>query len=149
MGIRNAILQYTTLWMMCILVTGLKWKPRERLKINKGPLLGYIDSLDRWLPVGLQSIQFRPPYKVRIVRRFLMLSHIPLIPCQLAIPFLRYDFSKIWPWKSKVKVMGEGNVEKHKVGVTPYRFTSLLFHVNRPSHSWDTTFSKFDLENPR
>ena len=22
-------------------------------------------------------------------------------------------------------------------------------HVNRPSHSWDTTFSKFDLENPR
>ena len=45
--------------------------------------------------------------------------------------------------------MGEGNVEKHKVGVTPYRFTSLSFHVNRPSHSWDTTFSKFDLENPR
>ena len=45
--------------------------------------------------------------------------------------------------------MGEGNVEKHKVGVAPYRFTSLLFHVNRPSHSWDTTFSKFDLENPR
>ena len=23
--------------------------------------------------------------------------------------------------------------------------TSLLFHVNRPSHSWDTAFSKFDL----
>ena len=25
--------------------------------------------------------------------------------------------------------------------------TSFLFHVNRPSHSWDTAFSKFYLEN--
>ena len=25
--------------------------------------------------------------------------------CQSVIPFLRYDFFKIWPWKSKVKVM--------------------------------------------
>ena len=60
-------------------------------------------------------------------------THIPLIPCQSAIPFLRYDFFKIWPWKSKVKVMGEGNVESHKVGATSYRLTSLSFHVNRPS----------------
>ena len=67
--------------------------------------------------------------------------------CQSAIPFLRYDFFKIWPWKSKVKVMG--NVECHKVGVASYPFTSLSFHVNRPFHSWDTAFSKFDLENPR
>ena len=123
-------------------------------------------------------------------------THIPFVPCQSAIPLLRYDFFKIWPWKSKVKVMGEvaikvtawvqhsidshpfnsmsighpipeiwlfkiwpwkskvkvmgeGNVESHKVGVTSYRFTSLSFHVNRPFHSWDTAFSKFDLENPR
>ena len=73
-------------------------------------------------------------------------TQILLIPCQSAIPFLRYDFFKIWPWKSKVKVMGEGNVESHKVGVTSYRLTSLSFHVNRPFHSWDTAFSKFDLE---
>ena len=76
-------------------------------------------------------------------------THIPLIPCQSAIPLLRYDFFKIRPWKSRVKVMGEGNVESHKVGVTSYRLTSLSFHVNRPFHSWDTAFSKFDLENPR
>ena len=76
-------------------------------------------------------------------------THIPLIPCQSAIPFLRYDFSKIWPWKSKVKVMVEVKAESHKVGVKSYRLTSLSFNVNRPSHSWDTTFSKFDLENPR
>ena len=76
-------------------------------------------------------------------------THIPLIPCQSAIPFLRYDFFKIWPWKSKVNVMGEENIESHKVGVTSYRLTTPSFHVNRPFHSWDTTFSKFDLENPR
>ena len=59
------------------------------------------------------------------------------------IPFLRYDFFKIWPWKSKVKVMEEVSVEIHYMGSTFYRLTSLSFHVNRPSHSWDTAFSKF------
>ena len=33
--------------------------------------------------------------------------------------------------------------------LTFYRLTSLSFQVNRPSNSWDMTFSKFDLENPR
>ena len=71
-------------------------------------------------------------------------THIPFVPCQLGIPFLSYDFFKIWPWKSKVKVMGEVS---HNVGLASYRLTSLLYHVNPPSHSWDTAFSKFDLGN--
>ena len=73
-------------------------------------------------------------------------TYIPFIPCQSAIPFLRYNFFKSWPWKSKVKVMGEVDIKSHSMGPTFYRFTSLSFHVNRPSHSWDMTFSKFDLE---
>ena len=76
-------------------------------------------------------------------------THIPSIPCQSAISLLRYNFFKIWPWKSKVKVMGDVDIESHNMGATFYRLTSLWFHVNRPSHSWDTTFSKSDLENPR
>ena len=43
---------------------------------------------------------------------------------------------------------GWGNIESHKVGVNSLTHT-LSFHVNRPIHSWDTAFSKFDLENPR
>ena len=74
-------------------------------------------------------------------------THIPIVPCQSALSFLRYSIFKIWPWKSRVKVMGEVTVQSHNVGLTSYRFTSLLFHVNRPSHSWDTAFSKFDLGN--
>ena len=35
---------------------------------------------------------------------------------------------KIWPWKSKVKVIAQG----HKVGITPYRLVSLSFHVGPP-----------------
>ena len=69
------------------------------------------------------------------------------VPCQSALPFLRYSIFKFWPRKSRVKVMGEVTVQSHNVGLTSYRFTSLLFHVNWPSHSWDTAFSKFDLEN--
>ena len=37
-------------------------------------------------------------------------THIPFVPCQSAIPFLRYSIFRLWPWKSKVKVMGEVNV---------------------------------------
>ena len=36
----------------------------------------------------------------------ILLTHIPFIPCQLTLTFLRYGFFKIWPWKSKVKAMG-------------------------------------------
>ena len=54
-----------------------------------------------------------------------------------------------WPWKSKVKVMEEVNIESHNMGPTFCRLKSLSFHVNLPSHSWDTAFSKFDQENPR
>ena len=74
-------------------------------------------------------------------------THIPFAPCQSGIPFLSYNFFKIWPWKSRVKIMGEVKFQSHNVGLTSYRFTSLSFHVNRPSHSWVTTISKFDLAN--
>ena len=76
-------------------------------------------------------------------------THILFVQCQSLIPFLSYNFFKIWPWKSKVKVMGEVKVWSHNVSLIFCRFTSFSFHVNRPSHSWDTAFPKFDLENPR
>ena len=76
-------------------------------------------------------------------------TRILFVPCQSVIPFLRYNFFKIWPWKSKVKVRVEVKVGSHKEGVTSYQLTSFSFHVNRPFHSWDTAFPKFDLENPR
>ena len=79
----------------------------------------------------------------------ILTTHTPFVPCQLAIPFTKYSVFKIWPWKCKVKVMGEVNVESHNMGPTFHRLTPLSFHVNRPHHSWDTDFSKFDLENPR
>ena len=75
----------------------------------------------------------------------ILLTHIPFVTCQSAIRFIRYDFFKIQPWKSKVKVMGEGKVESHNMGPTFYRLTYLSFHINPPSHSWYKTFSKFDL----
>ena len=67
--------------------------------------------------------------------------------CSMSIgyPFLSYDW--VWPWKSKVKVMGEVDIENHNVGLAYYRLTSFSFHVNWASHSWDSAFSKFDLEN--
>ena len=74
-------------------------------------------------------------------------THIPFIPCWSALPFLRCSYLKNWPWKSKVKFMGDVKVKSHNVSLTSYRLTSLSFHVNRASHCWVTTFSKLDLDN--
>ena len=51
-------------------------------------------------------------------------THFPFVLCQSGIPFLSYDLFKIWPWKSRVKVMGEVTVQSHNVGLTSYRLTS-------------------------
>ena len=51
-------------------------------------------------------------------------THIPFIPCHSVIPFLRYNIFKIWPWKSKVTVMGEVDIESH-MGPTFCRLSSL------------------------
>ena len=55
-------------------------------------------------------------------------THIPLVPCQSAIPFPRNSIFKIWPWKSKVKAIAQG----HKVGITPYRPISLSIDPHIP-----------------
>ena len=59
-------------------------------------------------------------------------THLLFVPCQSAIPFLRYDFFQTWPWKSKVKFMVEVKVEGHKVGVIFYRRTSLSNYPSIP-----------------
>ena len=88
----------------------------------------------RWLVIAEGHIVGTTPYQLIASDQ----CHIPI-----------YSFSKIWPWKSKVMVMVEVNVESHNMDPTFYQLTSLSFHVNRLSHSYDTAVSKFDLENPR
>ena len=63
-------------------------------------------------------------------------THIPFVPFQSALLFLQYGCFRIWPWKSKVKIIAQGRT----VGSTSYRLTSLSFPVNQPSLPWDTAF---------
>ena len=68
-------------------------------------------------------------------------THILLVPCQSTLLFLWYSFFL----NLNFKIQGQG----HKVGITPYWLISLSFHVDRPSHSWDTVISKSDAENTK
>ena len=99
------------------------------------------------------------------------LAHISFIACQSTLPFLTYGYFEIcdlgFRFKSiglsileiqlfqhltlkyKVKVKGEVKVQGQVRGPTSYWFTSLLFHVNQPSHSWGMAISKFTHENIR
>ena len=90
-------------------------------------------------------ISFISQSNIPFLKYNILSTHIPSVPCQLALPFLRYSIFKVWPWKSKVK----GIDKDHKVGTTPYRIISLSFHVNRPSHSWDTAISKVEISRSR
>ena len=58
-------------------------------------------------------------------------THIPFVPCQSALPFLGYSYFKIWPWKSRVKVISEVKVESHNEGTT---FDSHPFHPMSIGH---------------
>ena len=76
-------------------------------------------------------------------------THILFVLCRSALPFLVYNYFKIWQRKFKVKVMGEVKVESYSIGPTFSWLISLSFRVYQASHSWVMIFSKFDLENPR
>ena len=69
-------------------------------------------------------------------------THIPFIPSESTLPFLRYSNFNILPWKFKVKVIGEVKVQSHNMGPTSYRFKSCFFHINPTSHSYDTDYFK-------
>ena len=45
-----------------------------------------------------------------------------------------------------VKVMGQVTIVSHSMGPTFYGLTSLSSHVNRQSHSWNTTFQNLTLK---
>ena len=49
--------------------------------------------------------------------------------------FLRYSYFRIWPWKSKVKAMGEVKGQCRIVDPVSKQCTSLSFHINRTNHS--------------
>ena len=101
----------------------------------------------------LKNLTFKSQGQNHIQRshsRYTILSnHIYFVPCWMALSFLRYSSFKNWLWRSKVKAIGEVKVQSHDVSLTSYQPTSVCFHINRPSHSWDSAFSKFYLEKPR
>ena len=78
-----------------------------------------------------------------------LMTHLLFVPCQSATPFLRYSNFRLWPWNSKVKVMGVVKGQCHTVGPVSYQLTSFLFHINQTNNSWDAAISKFDLERSK
>ena len=73
-------------------------------------------------------------------------THIPLLPCQSGLPFLKYGYFKLWPWNFKVKVMGVVKWQDYVVNPVSNWFISFLLHINQTNNSWDTAILKFDLE---
>ena len=56
---------------------------------------------------------------------------------------IRHPIPELWLFQNlTLKMKGQGHGWGHSS-------KSIWFHVSQPSHSWDTAFSKFDLENLR
>ena len=76
-------------------------------------------------------------------------NHIPIVPCQSAFPFLRYDYFKLWPWNFNIKAMGVVKGQGDVVSPVSNWLTSFLFHINQTNNFWDTAISKFVLEKSK
>ena len=77
------------------------------------------------------------------------MTHILFVHCQSAVPFLRSSYFRLWPWNSKVKVMG---VVKGKViQSAQYHINSLPFHFTsiRPTIPEIDLFWNLTLKHPR
>ena len=77
------------------------------------------------------------------------MTHILFIPCQSTAPFLRYSNFRLWPWNSKVKVMGVVKRQGHTVG--QYHLNSLPVHFTsiRPTIPEIQLFRNLTLKHPR
>ena len=69
------------------------WHPIAELRLFQNLTLKFKDQGHRW---G-HSSKSQCGYNI-------LLTHIPFVSCQSALPFLRYSIFKIWPWKLRVKV---------------------------------------------
>ena len=76
-------------------------------------------------------------------------TNILFVPCQSATPFLIQSYFRLWPWNSKVKVMGVVKGQGHTIGPVSYQLTSFSFHINQTNNSWDRAILKFDLETSK
>ena len=72
----------------------------------------------------------------------MLLTHIPFTQCEVAILLMICLFQNL-----TLAIQSQSHiVQSHIVGPTSYRLTSLSFHVNQHSHSWDMVISKFDIK---
>ena len=62
-------------------------------------------------------------------------THIPFIPSESTLPFLRYSNFNILPWKSEVKVMGEVKIE-----MSQCESSTLLTHIPFNPCQWSLPF---------
>ena len=65
------------------------------------------------------------------------------------LPFLKYGYFKIWPWKSKVKVMTKVKPDGHIWNLVFNQYVCFSFHGNWTIFGRDIANSIFDLENSR
>ena len=77
------------------------------------------------------------------------MTHILFVPCQSAAPFLRYSNFRLWPWNSKVKVMGVVKGKCRTVGPISYQLTSFHFTSIRPTIPEIQLFWNLTLKHPR
>ena len=66
------------------------------------------------------------------------------VQCQLALLFLRYSSFKIWPWKSKVKVMAQVKPNDCIWCLEFNRYVCFSFRGNRNIFGWDMANFIFD-----
>ena len=81
------------------------------------------------------------------------MTDILFVPCQSAVPFLRWSYFRLWPWNfnSKVKVMGVVKGQGHTICPVSNQINSPRFHFTsiRPTIPEIELFRNLTLKHPR
>ena len=103
----------------------------------------------RQLPVDMSTARQHRKSPTQFTIRYIRPPHHGHTSQYHAAPFLRFSNFRLWPWNSKVKVMGVVEGQCRTVRPVSYQLTSFSFHINQTNNSWDTAISKFDLETSK
>ena len=105
-----------------LIISEAQWQSPDGNFTRDASAINYYNQLENYLT----KISFKSPRGQRVKYNWYnhiisvssnLWTHIPFVPCQLALPLLGYGFCTIWPWKSKVQIIAQG----HILGSTSYR----------------------------
>ena len=86
-------------------------------------------------PRSLSGTSTTSPWSHKSISWSWMNDSHPFPSLSIGCPIPEIKLFRLWPWNSKVKVMGVVKGQGHTIGPVSYQLTSFSFHINQTNNS--------------